>query len=393
MTIHISKQTARRFLLHKQLLLPPQSLIGKQGIETVFNTLRLIQYDPLNPCGRNVDLVLQARVKHIHSNDYYQWLYKEHKGIECYDKELCVIPIEDVKLTGYIQEEWKRYIVQKSFFETYEQELEQLVQKIHTEGPLCSADIMDTRRVNLFWSESQWGRAALETLWKLGELVIVKRENGKKYYDIPQKVYGATYQELRQTNVSITEGHIMRRITSVGMLPLSGTGSGWLGVWTGKEINKIITTLIAQEKLIEVAVEGVKQRYVINANDKKFLTSIDNQLIQKKQIIFLAPLDNLLWDRTMIKNIFDFDYKWEVYTPLKQRKFGYYVLPILYGDSFIGRIEPVLNKDKNLEIKGFWQEGEAVWNNTMWKELYLALEKFKKYLEAKEIVGMDKITQ
>src|SRR5436853_3875713 len=122
MTLNISKQTARRFLLQKQFLWPPQSLTGKKAIEKVFNRLRLIQYDPLNPCGRNVDLVLQARIKNIHPNDYYDWLYKQHKGIECYDKELCIIPIEDVPFTGYIREQWKQYILKQSFIQTHDQE-------------------------------------------------------------------------------------------------------------------------------------------------------------------------------------------------------------------------------------------------------------------------------
>ena len=69
MQVKISNQQARQFLLKKQLLLPPQNLSGLSGIETVFNTLRVIQYDPLNPAGRNPDLVLQSRVKNIHPND------------------------------------------------------------------------------------------------------------------------------------------------------------------------------------------------------------------------------------------------------------------------------------------------------------------------------------
>ena len=62
---------------------------------------------------------------------------------------------------------------------------------------------------------------------------------------------------------------------------------------------------------------------------------------------FLAPLDNLIWDRELIKELFDFDYKWEIYTPVKDRKFGYYVLPVLYGEDFAGRIETARNKKNN----------------------------------------------
>ncbi|HWY79245.1 MAG TPA: crosslink repair DNA glycosylase YcaQ family protein [Candidatus Sulfotelmatobacter sp.] len=379
---YITKQTARRFLLQKQLLLPPQSVTGSAGIEYIFKTLRLIQYDPLNPCGRNVDLVLQARIKGYHPNDYYQWLYTQRKGIEWYDKELCIVPIADLPL---MRGKMSRYTgAQRTKIDTfcreYEDELEALLKKIETSGPICSGDIIDKRRVYLFWSEEQWGRAALEILWKKGRLIISKRINGKKYFDIPHHVYGKTYQETDTRHFSLAENHILRRIMSVGMLPQSGTGTGWLGVGAGKEIIKIITDLLGQEKLIEIIVEGVKQHFVINTKDKEMLLAVKKQQLIKKSMVFLAPLDNLLWDRKILQDIFDFNYRWEVYTPMQKRHYGYYVLPILYGDMFIGRIEPVLSKEGTLEIKGFWQEKHVIWNSELKQAYSSALERFKQYL-------------
>jgi uncharacterized protein YcaQ len=65
----------------------------------------------------------------------------------------------------------------------------------------------------------------------------------------------------------------------------------------------------------------------------------------------------MMWDRNLIKAIWNFDYKWEIYTPAAQRKYGYYVLPILYGENLIGRIEMVFDKKtKKLEVKNIWYE-------------------------------------
>ncbi len=73
--------------------------------------------------------------------------------------------------------------------------------------------------------------------------------------------------------------------------------------------------------------------------------------------MFVAPLDNLIWDRASIKSVFDFDYSWEVYAPKAKRKYGYYVLPIIIGNRFVGRIEPVLNKAKTeLQVQNIWFE-------------------------------------
>ena len=84
----------------------------------------------------------------------------------------------------------------------------------------------------------------------------------------------------------------------------------------------------------------------------KFLSPSKNE-----RAVFVAPLDNLIWDRASIKSVFDFDYSWEVYAPKVKRKYGYYVLPIIIGNRFVGRIEPVLNKAKTeLHVQNIWFE-------------------------------------
>ncbi|GAF68297.1 unnamed protein product, partial [marine sediment metagenome] len=146
----LSKQEARNFLLLRHFLLPPRRLQGHFGIETVLNSLRAIQYDPQNPCGRNIDLVLQARVGGIHPNDYHNWLYHEKKGVECYDKELCIVPIEDLTLCRKMRVKSKRYRKLDAFIKQNDQALVRILRKIDKEGPICSLDIKDTRKVNIF---------------------------------------------------------------------------------------------------------------------------------------------------------------------------------------------------------------------------------------------------
>jgi uncharacterized protein YcaQ len=74
-------------------------------------------------------------------------------------------------------------------------------------------------------------------------------------------------------------------------------------------------------------------------------------------VAFLAPLDPLVWDRTLLRDLFGYDYLWEVYVPEAKRRWGYYVLPLLYGDRFVGRIEPRLDRKAGvLRIAGLWWE-------------------------------------
>lgn len=102
----------------------------------------------------------------------------------------------------------------------------------------------------------------------------------------------------------------------------------------------------------------------------------------KKRLEFIAPLDNLMWDRNLIKAIFDFDYKWEIYTPADQRKYGYYVLPIIYGNRFAGRIE--LNVDKrsrSLVLKNLWVDNNTKLNERFKQDLQERLYRFAVFNE------------
>ena len=101
----------------------------------------------------------------------------------------------------------------------------------------------------------------------------------------------------------------------------------------------------------------------------------------------LAPLDNLLWDRRLVKELFDFDYRWEVYKPQSERKYGYYVLPVLYGDRFIARFEPGYDKkSKTLVIKNWWWEKGLKPTKVMQRELANCFRRFAAYLGAKHIL-------
>lgn len=375
MKIKVTKQQARQFLLKKQLLFPPQQLSGLEGIETVFNTLRVIQYDPLNPAGRNPDLVLQSRVKNIHPNDYYHWLYTEKKGIEIYDKELCIIPLHDLEFATHRQVKASQDKTRKSFLKKHQTEISQIMEKIEQNGPITSSDIKLKKQVKSGWgSTALIGRIALEQLWKTGQLVVVKRDGMKKYYDLPNKLHPPIEPE------KLAERHILRRLKSVGILPKITTGGGWQGL---TKISPIMTQLINDQKVTEIEIKDSKLTYIVPAEDLEFIQQAPIE--KEKVMVFIAPLDNLIWDRIMIEDLFGFHYRWEVYTPITKRKYGYYVLPILYGDKFIGRIEPVRNKENKLEIKGLWFEYE--WNSEEKNAFKKTLREFNHYLRTEDIIN------
>lgn len=123
--------------------------------------------------------------------------------------------------------------------------------------------------------------------------------------------------------------------------------------------------------------------------DEKFLGFKE----KTKKVKFLAPLDNMLWDRNMITELFDFEYRWEVYTPIVKRKYGYYVLPVIYGNTFIGRFEAEkLIPQEPLIIKNWWWEPGIEITDVMLDEIDIAISEFAEYLKVPRLKNyFDKI--
>lgn len=139
--------------------------------------------------------------------------------------------------------------------------------------------------------------------------------------------------------------------------------------------------MIEKQEVVEVQVIGYDTLFYMSRENSTHIKQMRKWFKNTgREVRFIAPLDNLIWDRAMIKYIFDFDYKWEVYTPIKNRQYGYYVLPILYGIKFVGRIEMKVIGDK-LEVLDIWYEDEYIQNDQSFKTAFQEeFENFKRYL-------------
>lgn len=163
-------------------------------------------------------------------------------------------------------------------------------------------------------------------------------------------------------------------------------GSAWLGhfISNSKIRNNAIKALLEKDEIKEFYVEDIKYPFYIKKEDLNLLNEIRDT--DKNVMKFLAPLDNLLWDRTMIKSIFDFDYSWEVYLPVNKRKYGYYVLPVLYNNRFVARFEPEMYRgEKELHIKDWWWEEDIIITEELESALNRAFDQFCNYLGAEHV--------
>ena len=202
-----------------------------------------------------------------------------------------------------------------------------------------------------------------------------------KVYDLSERLFPKELLEAPDPYADehdFAKWYIKRRIGAVGMV-WNKNGGTWLGFYVQdtKLRTQILHELVEEGELLELEVEGSKETFYIRKEDEGLLGKpAKNNVAQ-----FIAPLDNLTWDRGMIKELFNFEYTWEVYTPAAKRKFGYYVLPVLYKNQFVARFEPEPCRGiEPLKIKNWWWEPDIKITDEMVAAIENAFIRFSKYL-------------
>ncbi|MBW7474839.1 winged helix DNA-binding domain-containing protein [Paenibacillus oenotherae] len=361
--IQLTNRQARQFLLLKHGLLGEYQFTGKQGVLDFVRQVGCIQYDPIDVCGKNAELVLQSRIKGFTKNMLDELLYKDRFLIDYPDKNLAIFPIEDWPYFDRYRQAARQHAKRYPEMEAL---TEQIRTHIQSHGALSSDDLkLDGNfawRSAIHWSGgNNTSRSVLEQMYSTGELIIHHKKGTRKYYDIAEKYIHPNLMNASEPLESDLEHHkwrVLRRIGAIGLL-WDRASDAWLNIWglKAEQRNEVFRQLLHEARIVAVAVEQMKDTLYCRAEDLLLIEAVLQNPEPKLRCELIAPLDNLIWDRKLINQLFGFDYTWEIYTPAIKRKFGYYVLPLLYGESLIGRAEVIVErKTGTLVVKNIWYE-------------------------------------
>ena len=326
-----------------------------------------IQFDPVNICGRNAELTLQSRVKGFMRETLDALLYEDRALIDYPDKNLAILPVED---WPYMERYRARARACGAQFEGLAALEAQTLDYIAAHGPVASDELPIEGSIAwhsaIHWSgnwhgESNAARSVLEQLYSTGALVIHHKRGTRKVYDLASRhiapeLLGAP--DLLPEEAEHLAWRVKRRIGAVGML-WNRASDAWLGIlgMRAPERTAAFETLLARGEILPVRVEGVRDALYIRAEDEPTLTLARSDARCTPRCEVIAPLDPLMWDRKLIRALFGFDYTWEIYTPAEKRKYGYYVLPLLWGEGFAGRVEAVADAQAGvLRVRHIWVE-------------------------------------
>jgi uncharacterized protein YcaQ len=383
--LSVSARDARRFLLAHQGLLPPRALEGEHGALEYLRRVRCVQFDPLDVVGRNPELVLQARVHGFRRELLERLLYRRRRLVDGWDKQMSVWPVED--WPGFHRERRDA----RARYDHAGSSTHRVVPMVRAafveRGPLSSLDVEGSDKVPWPWGPARAARAAMESMWWWGELVVCRRVHTRKVYDLAVRRLPRRILETPDPHESREAHHdwrVKRRLRGIGML-WNRSGDAWLGIDGVKspERTASLERLRARGEVLAVAVNETGELFYIAREDEPLLCRVSRAGSgEREQAAILAPLDNLLWDRRMMRALFGFEYVWEVYKPVNERRFGYYVLPVLYGERFVARFEPGRDDNGSLLIRRWWWEAELRPTDRMRAALRRCFREFREYLGA-----------
>lgn len=394
----VDRLSVRRFLLDTQFLLadsviPSHSDDAEVTME-IIRSLECVQLDPVSAVERNQHLVLAVRNPNYRPEQLNQLLI-QGKVFEYIANAACVIPMEDYPTVEPIRERVRSRVM--SLLQEMDPVVQAVLTRLKEEGPLPSRAFRSTKRVHGYWDnvapKTKDTSLALNLLLDAGIIRVVSREGSERFFDLTDKTVHMDVLHKAE-NIDLPEAKqalLEKYMRGYRVFDIQDTRFGWQKT-TASEKREEIQRRVENGTLVPLQIEGVKRQYYILADDLDRLQAMERTTKKEGSsnegpIRFLPPLDNLLWRRERLVDLFDFDYKWEIYIPESKRRYGYYAMPILCGDRLIGRLDPRLDrKEKRLVVRLLQLENGVQMTPQLRARLDEALESFAKFHGANEFV-------
>lgn len=372
--ITVDLPTARRFILGRQGLWPGRRWRAEQGVPQAVRAMEYLQLDPLQVVARSQDISLYSRVLDYSPGLWEQAAYQQRLFFD-WGGWLALRPMDELPC-------WR--VVMRREREGYPD----CDPRVHKMGREHAAAIEEMRFILRERSlvnnrdfemsartrtHSYRGRKdsalALYYLWRTGEVMTHHRENFERVYALAETV--APPELLHERSEAEAERFLfLKEISYHGLARLNRTSDAYFRGLPFSQAGRVCDELLADGKIVEVRVEGWKQVHYAPAGEASLLDELGGgsvppawqplETTTHEEAVFLAPLDPVS-ARGRAASLFGFDYAWEVYKPEGQRKFGYYTLPVLWGERLVARFDSRLDRvSGTLYILGLWLEDESL---------------------------------
>ena len=358
--VHLTLTEARALqLAAMDLLTPPKRTAKKADVLAAIRRMNVLQIDTIHIVARSPYLVLWSRLGEYPPR-WLDELLTEGALFEYWSHAACFLPIEDYP-------QYRRQMLHLEAAGSERSALRlaadphahlELVEHVREHGPVRATDFdhVDGRKGNGWWDWKP-DKLRLETLFTAGEIMVKRRENFHRVYDVRERVLPPHFldDEAVPSRDAVEFAWTLAAVKSMGLAPAC-----WIGDYfrhAGKAPRPHPESLVETGQLLRVRVADWPWPAYVHPDHANALKAAQNGKLRPTRCSLLSPFDPLVWDRERVLKMFNFDYRIECYTPEAKRKYGYFTLPILVRGELVGRVDTKAHRaDKLFEVRALHLE-------------------------------------
>lgn len=354
----LSLVQARQLQLAAQdLLTPLPRRASPADLLAAVERMQLLQIDTIAVVARSPYLVLYSRIGAF-AQEWLEQALAQASLIETWAHEACFAPVHSYPLHRAHQDSrrhWAQRMAQRQL-EADGAAITALVTRIAEQGAVRSSDFSRTDAGGGGWwgwkPEKRW----LEAAFADGRLMVARRENFQRVYDIPQRVLAGRPELLQVPRPEATA--LRQQLIEASLLALGIAPARWLADYfrlDSRVSDEELQPLLRSGQALAVQVQGLTGPCYVHQRHALALEQVQMGLLQARRTVPLSPFDPLVWDRQRAQELFGFEYRLECYTPAHKRQFGYFVLPLLDRDQLVGRMDAKAHRAAGVfEVKALY---------------------------------------
>lgn len=374
--MHLSASAARALHLAAQgLLTAPEQAATRADALAAIRRMQLLQIDTIHVVARSPYLVLFSRLQD-YRREWLDELLARRRIFEVWAHEACFAPIEDYPLHRKSLETKNHWGVNRARRTLRAQKAKMLALLAHVRerGPVKASDFERAARKKSSWwgwkQEKRW----LEAWFALGELMIARRENFHRVYDLRERVHPSAAGVPLPSSDELRRALVDKAASALGV-----TQARWLDDYfriKPRYRDAELDSLAADGLLLRVTVEGWTAPGYVHRRHAALARQAERGRLAATHRTLLSPFDPVVWDRERARTMFGFDYRLECYTPEPKRRYGYFVLPILIRGALVGRLDAKAHRsDGVFEIKALFLEPHVRLDEALAADLAYAISR------------------
>ncbi len=351
--LELSLDAVRSLLLAAQgLSKPPHVAATKGDLLAAIVQMGALQIDTIHIVARSPYFVLWSRLG-AYEPQWLDELLAEGSLFEYWGHAATFLPIEDYELhRRHMLEQTPRH---HAWLAANPEVVERVLTLVRTQGAVRSTNFPRTDDRAGVWWDHKPEKIAMDCLFMTGALMIARRENFQRIYDLQERVLPTWDDRRIPSQEEVNRKLVEKTIGALGVAPIR-----WIPDYfrlPKKGIARVVDQLLADEIIRPVKVEGWKEPAYVSASNDAIVEMAAAGALQPRRTTLLSPFDPVVWDRNRAQELFDFSYRIEVYTPAAKRRYGYFTLPILHDGRLVGRLDPKAHRKQGIfEVKAIHLE-------------------------------------